>query len=98
MELAPVPMHETWKAMEELHDDGLAKQIGVSNYNCQSVRDLLNYARIKPAVLQVTHYSKIGQSRPLFVYFRLFHITQFNKLMKARWCTWDSNPVVAWKA
>ena len=25
----------------------------------------------------------MGQSRPLFVYFCLFHITQFNKLMKA---------------
>ena len=34
----------------------------------------------------------MGQSRPLFVYFRLFHITQFNKLMKRRWCAWDLNP------
>ena len=42
------------KAMEVLHDDGLAKHIGVANYNCQSLRDLLNYARIKPSVLQVS--------------------------------------------
>ena len=27
-------------------------------------------------------FKKIGQSRPLFVYFRLFHISQFNKLME----------------
>ena len=25
----------------------------------------------------------LGQSRPLFAYFRFFHIAQFNKLMKA---------------
>ena len=28
-------------------------------------------------------FSKIGQSRPLFVYFRLFPITEFDKLSKA---------------
>ncbi len=39
--------------MEALYDEGLAKHIGVANYNCQSLRDLLNYARIKPSVLQV---------------------------------------------
>jgi D-xylose reductase len=39
--------------MEALYDQGLAKHIGVANYNCQSLRDLLNYARIKPSVLQV---------------------------------------------
>ena len=43
---------------------------------------------------------KKGQSRPLFVYFRSFHIPiqmtniQFEqyKLKKHRWCAWDSNP------
>ena len=42
----------------------------------------------------------MGQSRPLFVYFRCFHIPiqmtniQFEqfKLKKRRWCAWDSNP------
>ena len=53
MEFARVPMHETWRAMEELHDQGLVRQIGVSNYNSQSIRDLMNYCRVKPSVLQV---------------------------------------------
>jgi diketogulonate reductase-like aldo/keto reductase len=39
--------------MEALVDEGLVKNIGVSNYNCALLRDLLNYARIKPAVNQV---------------------------------------------
>ena len=42
----------------------------------------------------------MGQSRPLFVYFRSFHIPiqmtniQFEqyKLKKCRWCAWNSNP------
>ena len=39
-------------------------------------------------------FFKMGQSRPLFVYFRPFLITNFNNtnLKKCRWCAWDSNP------
>lgn len=39
--------------MEKLVDDGLCKQIGISNFSCKKIDDLLSYARIKPAVLQV---------------------------------------------
>jgi len=53
MELDLVPMHETWPAMEELVEKGLVKNIGVCNFNTAILRDLLSYARIKPAVLQV---------------------------------------------
>ena len=53
MEVDPVPLSETWAAMEELVDAGLAKDIGVSNFNCQLLADLLSYARIKPSVNQV---------------------------------------------
>ena len=35
-------------------------------------------------LLRPIFFDKMGQSRPLFVYFRLFHITQFKKLMKAQ--------------
>ena len=48
----------------------------------------------------MSFFLKMGQSRPLFVYFRCFHIPiqmtniQFEqfKLKKRRWCAWDSNP------
>ncbi|GAM23002.1 hypothetical protein SAMD00019534_061770 [Acytostelium subglobosum LB1] len=48
-----VPLQVTWQEMEALVDDGLTKSIGVSNYNVQTLNDLLTYCRIKPAVNQV---------------------------------------------
>jgi len=39
--------------MEKLVDDGLVKSIGVCNFNVQLLLDLLSYARIKPAVVQI---------------------------------------------
>ena len=47
----PVPVQDTWKAMESLVSKGLVRNIGVSNWNCQGLRDLLSYAKIKPSVL-----------------------------------------------
>ena len=34
-------------------DKGLVRNIGLSNWNCQGLRDVFSYARIKPAVLQI---------------------------------------------
>ncbi|XP_078688469.1 aldo-keto reductase family 1 member B1-like [Branchiostoma floridae x Branchiostoma belcheri] len=44
---------DTWKAMEALADEGLAKSIGVSNFSIQQLERLLQNCRIKPAVNQV---------------------------------------------
>ncbi|KAJ2904492.1 D-xylose reductase [Coemansia aciculifera] len=48
-----VPYQETWQAMEELCNKGLAKSIGISNMPGALIYDVLSYARIKPAVLQI---------------------------------------------
>ncbi|MAG77103.1 MAG: 4-dihydromethyl-trisporate dehydrogenase [Colwelliaceae bacterium] len=53
MKLAKVPLHQTWGAMESLVDKGLVKHIGVCNYNSALMHDLMTYARIQPAVLQI---------------------------------------------
>ncbi|XP_019100484.1 PREDICTED: aldo-keto reductase family 4 member C8 [Camelina sativa] len=43
----------TWKAMEALYDSGKAKAIGVSNFSSKKLKDLLDVARVTPAVNQV---------------------------------------------
>jgi len=65
VELAPVPLAETWGAMEELVDAGLVRNIGVCNYGAALLRDLLNYARIAPSVLQVELHPFLTQEKLL---------------------------------
>ena len=43
----------TWKAMESLYDSGKARAVGVSNFSSKKLGDLLEVARIPPAVNQV---------------------------------------------
>ncbi|XP_050919177.1 NADPH-dependent aldo-keto reductase, chloroplastic [Lathyrus oleraceus] len=43
----------TWRAMESLYDSGKARAIGVSNFSTKKLGDLLEIARIPPAVNQV---------------------------------------------
>jgi len=61
MKPAAVPLQETWQAMETLVDSGMTRHIGVCNYSVSLLRDLLNYARITPAVLQVESHPYLTQ-------------------------------------
>eukprot|EP00357_Protocruzia_adherens_P004402 CAMPEP_0115021128 /NCGR_PEP_ID=MMETSP0216-20121206/30674_1 /TAXON_ID=223996 /ORGANISM="Protocruzia adherens, Strain Boccale" /LENGTH=304 /DNA_ID=CAMNT_0002393369 /DNA_START=8 /DNA_END=922 /DNA_ORIENTATION=- len=58
-----IPLAESWKAMEELVDEGLVKSIGLSNFNTQITLDLLSYARIKPVINQIETNPSIAQTR-----------------------------------
>jgi len=53
MEYSRVPVQETWRAMEQLVDAGLVRNIGVANWDTSGLRDMMAYARIPPAVNQV---------------------------------------------
>lgn len=63
MKPARVPLHETWAAMEALVDKGLVKRIGVCNYNSALIHDLMTYARIQPAMLQIEAHPYLTQDK-----------------------------------
>lgn len=65
MEVVRVPISETWQAMEKLVDGGLVKHIGICNFGTSLLRDLLSYARIRPAVLQVESHPFLVQEKLL---------------------------------
>ena len=50
--------------MEHLVDIGLTRSIGISNFNVCAILDLLRYARIRPATLQIEHHPYLVQ-KPL---------------------------------
>ncbi|KAJ0258835.1 NADP-dependent oxidoreductase domain-containing protein [Hirschfeldia incana] len=51
--ILPTDIPSTWKAMEALFDSGKARAIGVSNFSTKKLADLLEVARVPPAVNQV---------------------------------------------
>lgn len=65
MKPAAVPLQDTWRAMETLVDSGLTRYIGVCNYGVSLVRDMINYARIAPAVLQIESHPYLTQEKLL---------------------------------
>lgn len=60
-----IPLAETWGAMEELQLAGLTRHIGVSNFSCALLRDLLTYATVRPSVLQVESHPLLVQDKLL---------------------------------
>lgn len=58
---------EYWAQFEELNKSGLAKNIGVSNFNIRMLKELLQSCNIKPAVNQVERHPYLTQ-KPLLDY------------------------------
>ena len=56
-------LRETWQTLEKLVDAGKIKHIGVSNYNEAEVKELLSYARIRPAVNQIELHPRLPQTQ-----------------------------------
>jgi len=54
-------IQETWHAMESLVEKGYAKSIGISNFQGSLILDLLRYAKIRPATLQIEHHPYLVQ-------------------------------------
>jgi D-xylose reductase len=57
-----VPIRETWEALETTVDEKIVRSIGVSNFQAQSLYDILTYARHPLSALQIEHHPYLVQS------------------------------------
>lgn len=56
-----VPIRETWESLEEAVDAGIARSIGVSNFQAQSLYDMMTYTRHPISSLQIEHHPYLVQ-------------------------------------
>jgi len=64
---APMMPKGIWQALEKIYDEGLAKSIGVSNYDRDDIESVLSYANTPPMVNQV-EFNPASHSLPLLEY------------------------------
>ena len=82
-----LPMHVVWPIMEKLVEKGYTKYIGVSNYNVQSLLNLLSFCKIKPLVNEIEFHPYLVQTK-LVEFCRRENIILFgyNPLVKGIYC------------
>ncbi|KAI3431186.1 Aldo_ket_red domain-containing protein [Psidium guajava] len=92
--ILPLDIKSVWEAMEECKNLGLTKGIGVSNFSCKKLEELLATAKIPPAVNQV-EMNPIWQQKQLREYCNAkgIHITAYSPL-GANNTKWGDNRVV----
>jgi len=63
MVVVPQDLMQTWKALEELVDQGKTRSIGVCNFTTQLLRQLLATCRIRPRTLQIEVHPHNSQAK-----------------------------------
>ena len=63
MVIVPNDINKTWKAMEALVEKRKTRHIGLSNFNCQHIRQVLSNAKIRPSSLQIECHPHLSQDK-----------------------------------
>ena len=81
------PIHKVWPLMESFVEKGYTKYIGVSNFNTQSLLNLLSFCKIKPLVNEIELHPYLYQKK-LVEFCRRENIIVFgyNPLVKGCYC------------
>ena len=76
-----LPITDTWKVLEECVDQGLVRDIGVSNFSAKKIGDILEVARVPPSVNQVERHPYL-QNPSLLEYClaNKVHVTAYSPL------------------
>ena len=85
----PSQTESVWQAMEQLFNDGVVKQLGISNcYNLQQLEHLHRTATIKPVILQNRFYAATRYDREI----RAF--CQHQQILYQSFWTLSANPAL----
>ncbi|XP_047316461.1 NADPH-dependent aldo-keto reductase, chloroplastic-like [Impatiens glandulifera] len=88
--LIPTDIPSTWRALEFLFDSGKARAIGVSNFSTKKLGDLLEIARIPPAVNQVECHPSWQQNKLReFCKSKGVHLSGYSPLGSPTWLKSD---------
>ncbi|XVF43480.1 hypothetical protein PTKIN_Ptkin02bG0043400 [Pterospermum kingtungense] len=90
----PLDIKSVWEEMEDCKNLGLTKAIGVSNFSCKKLEELLSTAKIPPAVNQV-EMNPLWQQKKLreFCKARDIHVSAFSPL-GANNTEWGDNRIL----
>jgi aldehyde reductase len=67
LKTAPDSLKQTWEGMEDVKEKGLAKSIGVSNFNEAQVENILSFCKVKPVMNQIERHPFLQQDKLLAV-------------------------------
>jgi len=72
---------QTWELMERLLDSGKVKAIGVCNYSVKFLEELLQHAKVMPAVNQIENHPSLPQQEIVdFCKAKGIHVTAYSPL------------------
>ncbi|KAK2975817.1 hypothetical protein RJ640_022834 [Escallonia rubra] len=93
-EFEPLDLETTWAGMEKCFEMGLCRGIGVSNFSCRKIQQLLDFASVPPAVNQVELHPVWRQTKLRQFCGELgIHVSAYSPLGAPGNC-WGSNAVV----
>jgi len=81
LDMGDVDYTEAWQGMEDAQKAGLAKSIGISNFNSLQVERLLKSAKVKPAMNQIEVHPYLSQEKLInFCRERGINVTAYSPL------------------
>ncbi|XP_027352088.1 NADPH-dependent aldo-keto reductase, chloroplastic-like [Abrus precatorius] len=95
--IVPSDIPRTWKAMEALYDAGKVRAIGVSNFSSKKLGELLEIARVPPAVNQLECHPAWRQDKlKAFCKSKGVHFSGYSPLGSPAWLESDvlKHPVI----